>query len=647
MKTTIFCALLLWSVTTTAPCLAQTTGVDPLEFDEFEFFDSDPTFLDELMDLLRKQLEQTNSIKPTIAAQLESNNQRRGRGLKNQPRGLKSKSSSSSGKKSKGKGCELIREASEDPACSPLNMDADLPFCAGVRGNGARIFSHFAVLARLVEDFGPLDGISGGSSGAITLLIHDAIVSSDLVTNCPGDVCCTYDEQNARISFLLRSFESITETFFPVMIAASALVIPQILQKINDKNILGNLLSFDPKKQEKGLRDFLKLLDKTVDEAPFIKTFLNPQVAQAIIGSPNPIGMAEDIISGLDQIFDSRSPLILVRPSILNWEGVAELFDVLASFLHGSEPVNVDGMQLMLSQCAVLGDTSWTQSASRLVWIGLPVPVTCQEIFTALLAEFVFTRDSKDPSYIKNKIGKNIPTTVSTGVMTKDAYEEWDELNDRYLSSLTFPVDTSDWNPPFEDVRFGYFGDKESLKRAKEVVGAGKLYDDPKSEKFLALGDANWKQVIMTSAAEPSLSSAVPIGKKEVSVGGWVDFGPAQVLAGMGCDRSILITRQDGTGSYSQGLMALMGATPAEVDLQYDFTVAESAWSISADLATGTVCTDWDGPSGTDFAAIAGDGLTAPFLHTDACFEALDGPAGSTDQIEGCTPAYEETHGAP
>eukprot|EP00542_Grammatophora_oceanica_P003500 CAMPEP_0194064710 /NCGR_PEP_ID=MMETSP0009_2-20130614/83723_1 /TAXON_ID=210454 /ORGANISM="Grammatophora oceanica, Strain CCMP 410" /LENGTH=86 /DNA_ID=CAMNT_0038717289 /DNA_START=18 /DNA_END=278 /DNA_ORIENTATION=+ len=85
-----------------------------------------------------------------------------------------------------------------------------------------------------------------------------------------------------------------------------------------------------------------------------------------------------------------------------------------------------------------------------------------------------------------------------------------------------------------------------------------------------------------------------------------------------------------------------MGATPEEVDAQYDFTVDDSAWSISADLATGTVCTDWDAPDLLDFTGMAQDGLTAPFLHDDMCFEALTGEPGSMDLIEGCTPAYED-----
>jgi hypothetical protein len=53
---------------------------------------------------------------------------------------------------------------------------------------------------------------SGGSSGSLTAFFTEAIFSNPYVSTC-GDVCCSMDEQNARLSFLFRGFEELATSF--------------------------------------------------------------------------------------------------------------------------------------------------------------------------------------------------------------------------------------------------------------------------------------------------------------------------------------------------------------------------------------------------------------------------------------------------
>lgn len=57
------------------------------------------------------------------------------------------------------------------------------PVCAGIRGNGPRLWAHFTSLARIVEEFGPISAAAG------------------------GDRFCPPIERRARIALLFKSLQ--------------------------------------------------------------------------------------------------------------------------------------------------------------------------------------------------------------------------------------------------------------------------------------------------------------------------------------------------------------------------------------------------------------------------------------------------------
>src|SRR5690606_16621521 len=78
--------------------------------------------------------------------------------------------------------------------------------CAAVRGNGPYILVHFAGLARVVEHYGVVDGIAGGSSGSLSTFLYDSILENPAVSRC-GSRRCSESERAARVSLALKSIE--------------------------------------------------------------------------------------------------------------------------------------------------------------------------------------------------------------------------------------------------------------------------------------------------------------------------------------------------------------------------------------------------------------------------------------------------------
>src|SRR5512141_842017 len=64
-------------------------------------------------------------------------------------------------------------------------QQSDAPkLCAAVRGNGESILTHFASLSRIVEHYGVVDGMAGGSSGSITTFTYESILKNPAMQRC-------------------------------------------------------------------------------------------------------------------------------------------------------------------------------------------------------------------------------------------------------------------------------------------------------------------------------------------------------------------------------------------------------------------------------------------------------------------------------
>jgi hypothetical protein len=547
-----------------------------------------------------------------------------------------SKSKSAKHSKSKGKGyyyrskskstkhskseCKLATAIETREKCRQIQSNP-LPFCVGIRGNGAKLWAHFTALARAIETFGPVSGVAGGSSATLVAFIFESIQSNPLVLDCGVNGCCSGMEQRARISFLLKSVQAVPSA----SIIWPTVALENILKQTQEQEILPRLMSNDSTLQDAAIQDLLEIL--TQED---LTSLVNPDLIDLLQNSPDPVFHALDILEASTRNFViGDDPLVFIRPYILSFPGLAEVVDNIASFYSGLEPVDNNAMETMLKECAA---SSVGKDWNAIESVATPGGQTCGELFSSLFQAFLTRRDSSHPTRLDDPLGGSLKSLITTAVLRGEALNIWEKATEDYFNAIV-PVD---FNVDFNDVSFGYFGDQESLNRVKWKLPT--LFSDLKSTKFLSLGQATWRYVLERSPAEPTLSRGVPIGDKMVSVGGWPDPTPAQVLTAMGCDRVVLLNKPDGASGFIKDIPGALGASPEMVNDLYSLEDKESSFVTALREADASYCADWDDPSISlsDFDAIADTGNAAPLLSDDPCILSLAGEATDVD-IVGCT----------
>ena len=198
--------------------------------------------------------------------------------------------------------------------------------------------------------------------------------------------------------------------------------------------------------------------------------------------------------------------------------------------------------------------------------------------------------------------------------------------------NLTFDVDLDvNWA---DGVFFGYFGPSQALDTISTRLPS--LFSDAKSQRFFPIGPTTWREALVTSPAEPTLSNAVPSGTELLSLGGWSDPIPTQVLRGLGCERVVLINRPGGIGDFTTDIAALLGASDQQLDDLYSVELEENSVDVGLQQADATFCTDWDSPP-IDFELLADASYDAPLLSHNGCILSL-GLNATAQDITGCTP---------
>jgi len=515
---------------------------------------------------------------------------------------LSSDEESSSSSSSRKDQCRLRR--SRDVCGRPRG---DLPLCVGIRGNGNRIWAHFPSLARIVETFGPIFGVAGGSSATATSLLLESIESNPLVTSCSGRCCRLKSVQGLPLD--------------NVVVGPSLQV---VIEEAEAQNIPARLQSGE----QQAVADFISILESTQGN---VATLVNRDVIELLLTSPDPLFHADDIIANSQGDFSVSDPLVFVRPYLLDISGAAALLDLVASFYAGFEPLDTERMERLLEDCAK--PSLGVQWNSTIMDYPTRSKSTCGNELASLFDDFVESRRGSDsfPSRLDDDLGGTLRTMITTSVLQGNGVDIWKQAVDDYENiqfPVRFPIDFD------SDVRFGYFGDKRSLRRASKRLQ--RRFSDAKSSRFISLGPTTWREVMIRSPAEPTLSRGVPIGEDFISLGGWTDPVPSQILDAIGCNRIVLVNRPDGTGTFPVEIATQLGATEEFLQELYQVTASDSSWTTALREADASICSDWDAPAGDDANALSQAGYDAPLLSQNECIvsntEAVNLPIG------GCTP---------
>lgn len=533
--------------------------------------------------------------------------------------------------------CPLQQASAGDtPECASLQTQ-DFELCFAVRGNGPRLFAHFPVLARAVEDFGIPSGYLGSSSATITGFLFESLLENPFLQDCGGGQCCTDMEQRARISFVLKTFQDIAQDSF----LNGIFILPEtILQRAKDRNILLRLVSPIGTNRQAALDDLIEIL---IEPFGVLKsTLVNPELIKLLNGtSPNPIVHAIDTLRATAEGFRvGNDPLVLLREYILNFRGVAWALDFVASFWAGLEPTNLDEMQTLFQECGSVENIGLEYSEISMQ----PTSngETCGEFYMRMYGDYLSERrafeallgeDTGFPSRLDLMVGdqSSLTTLISTAVANGDAATSIREGIAAY-KNLTFDIDLDvNWA---DGILFGYFGPSQALDTISSQLP--NLFSDAKSQRFFPMGPTTWREALVTSPAEPTLSNAVPAGTELLSLGGWSDPIPTQVLKGLGCERVVLINRPGGIGDFTIDIAALLGASDQQIEALYSVELEENSVDVGLQQADATFCTDWDSPP-IDFELLAEAGYDAPLLSHDGCVLSL-GLNASAQEIAGCTP---------
>lgn len=488
------------------------------------------------------------------------------------------------------------------------NIDAEGPtMCVALRGNGDRIPSHFAGMARIFEKHGMISGVAGGSSAAFTALLIES-AQKNAGVQCEH---CSAREKGERAALLMKSMFGYINTISDSEDFIAAQSIAALLGEIQSSGLDQDLETGSLAATE----EFQTLLN-----SDRFRSLVNPEVFQLLNQSPDPAFHGSDLFNGLQVAvaFDSSDSNILVRPGLLNVDGLGEQIGLAADFY-----VEAD-LEQFLSECS---DQSVGKSWPEIV--SLPATEgSCGSLFDIPLNSYLQRRTPS--SQLNQPLGEFMHTIISTSVLEGESVGLWNDAETAYWRAEPIAP-----NYNFADVQFAYFGASEDLQVISENRNS---YSDEKTRRFRAYPDVTWREALRYSPAEPGLSKALTLPDARISVGGWNDLHPVQVLKNLGCDKVIYLTRQGEESRFARGISNQLGSQPEDEAALFDLNQSESGFSRALEEADGVWCTNWNLPARLDFAAFYDDAYNAPFQTTDPELQSI--PYFNTQAnvgLAGCT----------
>ena len=498
-----------------------------------------------------------------------------------------------------------------DPDCDSgdiRNIDGEGPtMCVALRGNGDRIPAHFAGMARITENYGLVSGVAGGSSAAFSAMLIESVQKNSSV-RCQH---CSAREKGERAAVLFKSMFGYINTISSGEDFLAAQSYAALLSEIESSGLDQQLSDGSPQ----AAQQLLVLLN-----SDRFRSLINPEIFQLLRQSPDPDFHAADLYQGMQSAaaFDPSDPNILVRPGLLNIDGLAEQIGLAADFYVESD------LSRFVASCADHSvGKSWTEITTLETENG-----NCGSLFQTPLNQYLQRRTPS--SQLNQKVGDFMHTLIPTSVIEGESVNVWKEAFAAYKQAA--PV-TMQYD--FNDIRFGYFGGTEDLQSILENRNG---YNDGKTARFRAYHGATWREALSYSPAEPGLSRALELPDGRISAGGWNDLHPVLALKNMGCDKVIYLTRRGEESRYAVGVSGLLGSQLSDEYALYDLSNVNSGFSRSLEETDGVSCTNWDQQERLNFPAFFSDAYNATMQTTDAYLQSAPNISLSANLgLRGCT----------
>lgn len=530
-------------------------------------------------------------------------------------------------------GGSSVESASDE---ADVTADSSLKLCAAVRGNGTSIIAHFVSMARIVDHYGVVDGIAGGSSASITSFVYQSMRQNPAIAQC-GEKACSGEKLAARVALALKSLEgyglAIVKSEEGVEVGDLVGVVARLKREVAARGIEA-LASKDTVLAAKKLKEVLSI--------PEFESILNPELGAMLEDVQHLDFNVKEVKAafttfGKSDLSDNR---LFFRPGLLHWDAVVPLFGRVADFYAGEAPADRSATKAWLDGCAAASvDKSWEEASA------LPFPSggTCGEAFGKLVSDYrAKARASGAVSKrLRDRVADPSPVRalLSTSVLEGDAVPAYEKSRASYLAGST-PTGSVPFEPSFEDIKFGYWGsDKDTAAVLSSRDRPGSTL---KTKKASSLGNASWREVLSASPAEPGLSRFVDLADGRISAGGWSDLAPTTVLETMGCERIVYVTREGDESGFATGIAKHLGMDEAAWSSLYDLENPDSGFSRSLEKADAVWCTNWNAFTDSQQREKIADAWKAP-LETHEGFEGVrtfSPYSGTTPSAgkPGCTP---------
>ncbi|HSO32652.1 MAG TPA: hypothetical protein VLT33_09050, partial [Labilithrix sp.] len=427
--------------------------------------------------------------------------------------------------------------------------------CAAVRGNGESILTHFASLSRIVEHYGVVDGMAGGSSGSITTFTYESILKNPAMK---GDA--------SRIALALKSLQGYADVVGDSDEAASIKGLAGTAAKLKADYAAKGIEALGSDEAVEAAKRLKEIL-----EVPEIRALVNPEVFTMLADANHLAFNVNEIKTSISQLgaFSVDDNRLFFRTGVLAWPALAKMFGRVGDFYAGYGPSDKAGMTDWLDSCAEsTRDLPWAEAKN----VAMESGGTCGAAFGKLVSSFrakARTTEGTYPSRIDERAGdpkSPLHKLVSTAVLEREAVTKYKAARARYVTG-EFPTGAIPFEPSFSDVNFGYWGSDADLAKVKSNP---ERFDDLKTKKFSSLGNAPWREILAASPAEPGLSRFVELSDGRYSAGGWSDLAPALVLKNLGCEQVIYVTREGDESGFATKIAKNAGMSESDWKNLYD-----------------------------------------------------------------------------
>lgn len=527
------------------------------------------------------------------------------------------------------------KDGEEGAAAASETTASQLSLCAAMRGNGHYIITHFASLARILEHYGVVDGMAGGSSGTVSTYVYESMLKNPATRTC-GKGDCSDVARATRIALLSKSLQGYIDTVGDGEEAVAVKSLAGTVAKLKadvDARGIGALVTTDAARAASELLTVLEQRDLT--------SLVNPESLAMLRDTEHLEYNVKEVYESVRTLgaFSVDNNRLFFRPGAIGFDAVADKLGRVGDFYAGYGPADGAGTQAFLDGCADAGrGKPWSEVKD--LHVG---QTTCGEMFGHLLREYRAKLPAAEGTFrhrVDEEVGAYAPlaTLLSTSVLVGESVSQYEEARRAYLSGAHPQGENIPFAPSFEDIKFGYWGSAKTLATVDE---ARPRNGDAKAAKFHSLGQATWRHVLSLSPAEPGLSRFREIGDGTYSAGGWSDLAPVQVLKYMGCKRVVYVQREGDESPFATKIAKHLGMDETAWKEIFDLGNADSGYSRAVAAADAVWCTNWNSFGDLEVDAMARDAYAPPMEVRAASFRegtpAYPKLSDSTGKV-GCTP---------